>query len=101
VTRTMVFSVLITANIFLTLVNRSFYYSLLTTIRYKNNLVPLMIAITIVITALLLFIKPLAAFFQFEPLNAGQLSICIAAGFVSVIWYEAVKWRKREKGGNN
>lgn len=101
VTRAMVFSVLISANIFLTLVNRSFYYSFMTTIRYKNNLVPLMIAITIIITALLLFVKPLAAFFQFEPLNAAQLSVCIVTGFASVIWYEAVKWRKRTEGRDN
>ena len=38
-TRTMVFTTLISANIFLTLVNRSFYYSIFTTSRYKNNLV--------------------------------------------------------------
>jgi hypothetical protein len=30
---------LIASNIFLTLENRSFYYSIFTTIRYKNNLV--------------------------------------------------------------
>lgn len=38
-TRTMVFTVLIAANVSLTLVNRSFYYSVITTMRYKNNLV--------------------------------------------------------------
>jgi Ca2+-transporting ATPase len=95
VTRAMVFTVLITANIFLTLVNRSFYFSILTTLKYKNNLVPLIIGITITITALLLFIEPFAAFFQFEPLNAIEIAICVAAGFLSVIWYEGVKWRKR------
>ena len=42
-TRIMVFTTLIAANIFLTLVNRSFYYSIFTTMRYKNNLVLLII----------------------------------------------------------
>ena len=37
ITRTMVFTCLVTANIFLTLSNRSFYYSIFTTIQYKNN----------------------------------------------------------------
>lgn len=95
VTRSMVFTVLIAANIFLTLVNRSFYYSLLTTLRYRNNLVLLIIGITIAITSSLLFIKPLAAFFQFEPLSLTQLATCTATGFLSVTWFELVKWQKR------
>ena len=96
-TRTMVFTALIAANIFLTLVNRSFYYSIFTTLKYKNNLVLLIISITIVITALLLYIKPLGDFFNFEQLNPIQLGISIAIGFLSVIWYEIIKWRKRKK----
>ena len=46
-TRTMTFTVLIAANIFLTLINRSFYYSILTTLKYKNNMVLFIIFITI------------------------------------------------------
>jgi Ca2+-transporting ATPase len=94
-TRTMTFTVLIVANIILTLVNRSFYYSIITTLQYKNRMVLLMISITLGIMALLLYIKPLTAFFEFEHLNIAQLGICTAIGFLSVIWYEAVKWRKR------
>lgn len=96
-TRAMVFVVLIAANIFLTLINRSFYYSIFTTLRYKNNLVLLIISITVAILGLLLYVKPLAKFFEFEPLNLWQLGISIGIGFLSVIWYEAVKWRNRRK----
>ena len=96
-TRTMVFTTLIAANIFLTLVNRSFYYSIFSTMKYKNNLVLLIISITILITALLLYIKPLSRFFKFEQLNLSQLLISIGIGFLSVTWYEIVKWRKRKK----
>ncbi|MFC4634618.1 cation-translocating P-type ATPase [Dokdonia ponticola] len=95
VTRTMVFVVLIAANIFLTLVNRSFFYSICTTLKYKNNLVPLIIISTIGILSLLLFVKPFAKFFEFETLTTLQLSISVSTGFVFVIWYEFVKWRKR------
>lgn len=95
VTRTMAFAVLIAANIFLTLVNRSFYYSILTTIRYKNNLVPLIIGITLAISGLLIFVPPLARFFSFEPLNWPQIGVCTGIGFLSVIWFELVKWRTR------
>jgi len=98
ITRTMVFTVLIAANIALTLVNRSFYYSILTTVRYKNNLVLLIISITVFITGMLIYVKPLSSFFEFEALNFMQLSIAVATGFVSVIWYEGVKWGKRITG---
>ena len=74
-TRTMVFTVLIAANVFLTLVNRSFYYSILTTIKYKNNLVLLIISITVTLVGLLLFVKPLTRFFEFEQLNFNQILI--------------------------
>ena len=98
VTRSMVFTVLLSANIFLTLINRSFYYSILTTIKYKNNLVILIIVITIIITGLLLYVNLLSKFFSFEALNLIQLSASVFTGFVSVIWYEAIKWTKRRKG---
>ncbi|WP_421978772.1 cation-translocating P-type ATPase [Roseivirga seohaensis] len=100
-TRTMVFTVLIAANILLTLVNRSFYYSVLTTLRYKNNLVLLIISITIIITGLILFVPSLTSFFGFKALNLSQLAICIGIGFVSVIWYELVKIRARLKGNTH
>lgn len=96
ITRTMAFAVLITANIFLTLVNRSFYYSIITTLKYKNNLVALIISITVAITGLLVYVKPLARFFKFQSLNGTQLLLSIATGFACVIWYEAIKWRKRK-----
>jgi len=101
ITRTMVFTVLIAANIVLTLVNRSFYYSIITTMKYKNNLVLLIISITVTITGLLLYVKPMTQFFQFQSLNGSQLSISVGIGFVSVIWYEVVKWRKRIKNIDN
>jgi len=94
-TRSMVFTVLITSNIILTLVNRSFYYSILTTLKYKNNLVLLIISITILITAILMYVKPLANFFELKGLTLAQLGISVLIGFVFVIWFELVKWRNR------
>ncbi len=95
ITRTMVFLVLVTSNIFLTLINRSFYYSIFTTLQYKNNLVFIITGITAAITGLLLYVKPLTDFFLFEYLNGKQLSIAVGVGFISVIWYELVKAEKR------
>ena len=96
VTRTMVFTVLITSNIFLTLVNRSFFYSIINTIQYKNNLVFLIISLTVVITGLLIYVSPFAKFFGFEALNTSQMFVSTGIGFLSVTWYEVVKWKKRK-----
>ncbi len=96
-TRTIVFTVLITANIFLTLVNRSFYYSIFATLKYKNNMVWFILVITIIITGLLLFVPPLTTFFEFAALTISQLFTCIGIGFISVIWYELIKMRLRNK----
>ena len=94
-TRTMVFTTLISANIFLTLVNRSFYYSVLTTLRYRNNLVWMIIGATVLITGVLLYAGSLSSFFKFVPLGYNLLLISVVAGGVSVLWYEVVKWGKR------
>ena len=96
-TRTMVFTVLITANIFLTLINRSFYYSIFTTLKYKNNLVALIIGITVVMVAFILYVPLITRFFGFERMDSFQLMITVCAGFVSVIWFELFKWSKRGK----
>jgi Ca2+-transporting ATPase len=97
ITRTMTFTVLIASNIFLTLINRSFYYSIFTTIRYKNNMVLFIVLITLTLVAFMLYIKPLTLFFDFETLSLLQLVTCIVIGFVSVIWFEIVKIFKRRK----
>lgn len=94
-TRSVVFLTLLTANIFLTLVNRSFFYSIFTTLRYKNLLVPLIICITIGVTVSLIFFEPLAHFFGFAtPDTVLVINSCLI-GAVSVLWYELVKWGKR------
>jgi len=94
-TRTMIFTVLIMANIVLTLVNRSFYYSILTTLRYKNNSVAFIILLTLGLLALLLYVKPFTVFFNFEMLTAMQLLLCCLVGGVSVIWFEVMKALRR------
>jgi len=100
-TRTIVFTVLIVANIILTLVNRSFYYSLISTLKYKNNLVVLIILITVAITGVLIFVPPLTRFFEFAQLSYYQILIAVGFGSSTVIWYEFVKWGKRLKKSTN
>jgi Ca2+-transporting ATPase len=97
VTRTLVFLTLIASNIFLTLANRSFYYSIFTTLRYKNNLIPIIIGITILVTTLLLFVPVFSHFFMFDIVSIVQIGLSILVGFVSVMWVEIYKWFKRRR----
>lgn len=94
-TRTMVFSTLIFANIFLTLINRSFYYSIFSTLFYKNNWIYGIILATLVLLAALIYIEPFARFFGFKPLLMADLISSLWIGAVSVLWYEIIKWIKR------
>jgi Ca2+-transporting ATPase len=96
-TRTLVFTTLIASNIFLTLENRSFYYSILNTLKYKNNLVLLIIGITTVLCALLIYVPWLSTFFDFEALNFKELVLTVSIGFVTVIWFEMVKVISRKQ----
>jgi len=90
-TRTMVFSTLIIANIFLTLVNRSFYFSIWTTFKYKNSLIWLIIGVSFAILLLMIYEPGMASFFKLEPLSGNQLSLVLVTGFASVIWFEIYK----------
>ena len=96
-TRAMVFSTLIFANVFLTFVNRSFYYSFLTTLKYRNNLLLTVIFITLLLLAIILFLHPVAVFFHVTALNFNQLIVCTAAAAVAVFWVEIFKWYKRSR----
>lgn len=94
-TRAMVFSTLIFANVFLSFVNRSFYYSVLDSFSYKN---PLLVGIsTLVILSLIaiLYFEPFARFFHVSPLHITDLLYCLLAAALSVGWFEGYKWMKR------
>jgi Ca2+-transporting ATPase len=95
-TRSMVFLTLITANVVLTLVNRSFYYSLWVTLQYKNFMVSLLIGITVLLVILLFAVPFLRSLFNFELPTIFQLLVCILAGSVSVLWFEVPKYLRRK-----
>ncbi|MFB3388588.1 cation-translocating P-type ATPase [Flavobacterium sp. LAR06] len=95
-TRSMVFLTLITANVVLTLVNRSFYYSLWVTLQYKNFMVSLLIGITVLLAILLFAVPFLRSLFNFEMPTFFQLIVCVLAGSVSVLWFEVPKYLRRK-----
>jgi P-type Ca2+ transporter type 2C len=100
-TRTLVFTTLIFANIFLTLVNRSLYFSFLTPFRYKNNLLVGIIMITIGLLAMMLFVMPVTRFFQLTKPEWMDIARCAGVAAISVFWFEVFKWLKRKTSSQN
>ncbi len=97
--RTVIFTTLILSNIFLTLVNRSFFYSVFTTLRYKNNLIPLIIIISLSVLLLSIYFKPVQGIFGLSPLGYFDWVLCLLFSFFGVIWVEIYKYwiRNRQK----
>jgi Ca2+-transporting ATPase len=96
-TRSMVFLTLIAANILLTLVNRSISESIITSFKRKNNLIYVIIPITVILTLLIFSVSYIRNLFGLEAISIENTAIAIGAGFISVIWFEVVKWFRRRK----
>lgn len=94
-TRTMVFTTLIIANVFLSLVNRSFYYPVTESFKNRNYLMSGALTVTIALLMVILYAPSVAGFFKVVPLTSGRLLVCLLTGMVSVLWFELWKWGKR------
>lgn len=95
--RTLVFTTLIAANLFLTFENRSFHSSLFQTFRYPNNLLSVIIGITLLAGIIILFVPVVRDFFELAPIQMIPLTYCLITALLSVIWIEILKWLKRRK----
>ncbi len=96
-TRALVFTTLIFANVFLSLVNRSFYYSIIACFKHKNILFPFVIGSTLFILLLILYVPALADFFKLTGLNLKEIIITLFVAAASVMWMEIYKWTKRRR----
>ena len=94
-TRAMVFTTLIFSNVWLSLTNRSFYYSLWSSFRNKNNLMVYVTVLTLVILFAILYVQPISLFFKVTSLNLNELGIAMIVAMLSVLWFEVYKWIKR------
>ncbi|MBK9982285.1 MAG: cation-translocating P-type ATPase [Saprospiraceae bacterium] len=93
--RTLIYATLIFSNIFLTLVNRSFYFSVITTLKYKNSLLPFILIASLGVFFLSIYVEPVRNLFQFSVLNTRDLVLSMAIAFAGVMWIEIYKWIKR------
>ena len=90
-TRTIVFTTLILSNIFLTFVDRSFTQTFSHTIRYKNNLAPVILIISTLFLVALHFVPFVRELFQLATISRQQFWLCLGVAFTCVFWFEAYK----------
>lgn len=94
-TRTMVFTTLVMANLLLTEVSRSREYSVFTVARYKNALIGYILAATSALLILTLTVPDLRSLLAFSELTWMQLFLCMCVAAISVLWYEGLKYYQR------
>ena len=89
--RTSIFITLLFCNILLTLINRSFHYSVFKTLRYKNYLIPLITGTTTLFILSLLYIPFMQELFNLGPLSFSYLGMSIIIALVCTFWIEIFK----------
>jgi Ca2+-transporting ATPase len=89
--RTLTFTGLIVANLALILTNRSWSRGMLATLRTPNKALWYVLGGAVVFLGLVLYIPALRQLFRFGVLHPVDLVICLAAGVVSVAWFECYK----------
>jgi Ca2+-transporting ATPase len=95
--RSVVFITLLFSNIFLTLFNRSYYYSVFTTIKYKNYLLPIMIFATLSFIFIIQYFPLTRSLFDLKILSPTDIFICLIFAFITTYWFEIFKWFKRKR----
>lgn len=94
-TRALVFCTLIFANILLSLVNRSFYYSILESFKNRNYLLSGISLLVLALMFLILYVKPVSGFFSVTALTIKELGLALLVAAISVLWFEVYKLFKR------
>lgn len=94
-TRAMVFCTLIFSNILLSYANRSFYYSIIESFKNRNILLLGISLVVLILLFVILYCRPVAAFFEVAALSGSELAIALAVAGVSVLWFEIYKLMRR------
>ena len=90
------FTTLVVANLGLIFVNRSWTRTIWSTLRIPNAALWLVIGCTIFFLGLALYVPYLRDLFHFSTLHPDDLALCLAAGSVSILWFECLKLFKQK-----
>lgn len=95
--RALAFTTLIIANIGLILINRSWAHTALATLRSPNAALWWVISGAFVFLGLVLYVPVLRELFRFAELHMADVGICLFAGTVSILWFEAFKLIRQQR----
>lgn len=90
-TRALVFTSLLTGNIFLTFVNRSFTEHFMQTIRFRNSLAKWILPGSVLLLALIHLVPPVRDIFGFDRMSMNNFLLSTVVAFISIAWYELYK----------
>ncbi|MCE5326383.1 MAG: cation-translocating P-type ATPase [Planctomycetaceae bacterium] len=97
--RGLTFTALVVANLSLILTNRSWTRTAWSMFKVRNRAAWFVTAGAAACLALVLFVPPLRLVFHFAPPHTNDLLICLAAGALSIAWFEIVKILRRRRVG--
>jgi Ca2+-transporting ATPase len=89
--RALTYATLIIANVGLIFVNRSWSRTVLATLRSPNTALWWVTGGAVLFLSLALSVPFLRGLFRFSVLHPIDIFICVAAGVVSVLWFEVMK----------
>ncbi len=89
--RALAFTTLVTANLCLILTNRSWSRTILSMFREPNRALWWVVGGATICLGLILYIPFLQSLFKFEHINLNDILLCVAAGIVSILWFELLK----------
>jgi len=90
------FTTLVLANLGLIFANRSWTRTSWSTLRTPNAALWWVTGGTIFFLGLALYVPFLRDLFHFSTLHSDDLALCVAAGFVSILWFEGLKLFKQK-----
>ena len=96
--QTMVFTVLVVAQLFHCLAIRSERYSLFGIGFFTNPALVVAIVVTVLAQLAVIYLPPLNAVFRTVPLSAAQLAACFAIGSIVLVAVELEKFVRRRAG---
>jgi Ca2+-transporting ATPase len=98
VTRTVVFTTLLISNTLLTFADRSFTEPVTRTVKYRNNLAPVILVTSASFLLAIHLIPAVRRIFGMEAISLQAFLLCFIAAFICVAWFEiykAVKHRQQ------
>ena len=95
--RSLAFTTLVIANLGLILSNRFWSKNVIASLRYKNTSLFIIIASTLAILPMVIYLPFLRELFRFGTLHPNDLAICFGAGVACILWFEVVKYFSRPR----